>query len=305
LSRPDSYSILIPKQSAPASRFTHHVSRLTPLLIALCGALLLSACGDAAPVVKIGLIAPFEGLGRPLGYAALGEVKAALAAANAGSRMGRYRVLLVALNDDLDPRAAAAQAQALAEDPEVLVVLGPWTSDTAEAAVPVLSAAGIPLLLPAPVARPTPLVFPLCPPPDQVRAGVQRKAGGVAGAQSFDGDAAAGAEQLLRLRNAGSAAVLAGGPDLLQPWLIDRAGAAAEGTWAAACVLSGAGGAVAPPQAALARAAANALIAALSADVRAHGRPTRAGVGEALAHTAIQPDLRWYRVEGGRWMPAP
>ena len=71
-------------------RITYHVSRITyrasrfSLLLAFC--YLLSACampGDAAPVVKIGVIAPFEGAGRPLGYAVLPAIKAAAAEANA------------------------------------------------------------------------------------------------------------------------------------------------------------------------------------------------------------------------------
>ena len=105
------------------SRITYHVSRFTllSLLFAIC--LLLSACampGDAAPVIKIGVIAPFEGTGRPLGYAVLPGIKAAAEEANASGDLGRYRVLVVAFNDDLDAPTAAAQAQALALDPDVL-----------------------------------------------------------------------------------------------------------------------------------------------------------------------------------------
>ncbi len=102
------------------------------LLFAVC--FLLAACalpGDAAPVVKIGVIAPFEGAGRPLGYAVLPAVKAAVAEANASGKLGRYQVMVVAFNDDLHGPTAAAQAQALALDPEVLGVVGPWTAETA------------------------------------------------------------------------------------------------------------------------------------------------------------------------------
>ena len=87
------------------------------LLFAVC--CLLSACampGDAAPVVKIGVIAPFEGAGRPLGYAVLPAIKAAAAEANASGELGRYQVVVVAFNDDLHGPTAAAQAQALALD---------------------------------------------------------------------------------------------------------------------------------------------------------------------------------------------
>jgi ABC-type branched-subunit amino acid transport system substrate-binding protein len=116
------------------------------LLFAVC--YLLSACampGDAAPVVKIGVIAPFEGAGRPLGYAILPAVKTAVAEANASGKLGRYQVAVVAFNDDLHGPTAAAQAQALALDPEVLAVVGPWSAETAGAAEPILAEAGFPL----------------------------------------------------------------------------------------------------------------------------------------------------------------
>ena len=106
-------------------------SAISYLLLAI--SYLLSACampGDAAPVVKIGVIAPFEGVGRPLGYAVLPAIKAAIAEANASGALGRYRVSVVAFNDDLHGPTAAAQAQALALDPDVLAVLGPWSADT-------------------------------------------------------------------------------------------------------------------------------------------------------------------------------
>jgi ABC-type branched-subunit amino acid transport system substrate-binding protein len=101
--------------------------------------------GDAAPIVKIGVIAPFEGAGRPLGYAILPAIKAAAAEANASGALGRYQVLVVAFNDDLHGPTAAAQAQALAQDPEVLAVVGPWTAEAA-AAAPILAEAGLPML---------------------------------------------------------------------------------------------------------------------------------------------------------------
>jgi ABC-type branched-subunit amino acid transport system substrate-binding protein len=120
---------------------------LAVLLFAICN--LLSACalpGNAAPVVKIGVIAPFEGAGRPLGYAVLPAIKAAAAEANARGELGRTRVLVVAFNDDLHGPTAAAQARALALDPEVLAVIGPWTAETVAAAAPILAEAGLPFI---------------------------------------------------------------------------------------------------------------------------------------------------------------
>ena len=133
------------KTAVHSSRLTSHVSRLTlPLLLfAIC--YLLSACampGDAAPIIKIGVIAPFEGAGRPLGYAVLPAIKAAATEANASGKLGRYQVMVVAFNDDLHGPAAADQAKALALDPEVLAVVGPWSAETVAAAGPILAEAG-------------------------------------------------------------------------------------------------------------------------------------------------------------------
>jgi hypothetical protein len=231
------------------------------------------------------LIAPFEGVGRPFGYAVLPAVKAAIAEVNASGQLGRYRVALVALNDDLDPRAAAAQARTLAQDPDVIAVLGPWESATAQAAAPILAQAGIPTLVVAPMADPRAGVTSLCPSSPQITV-------------------ALGAKE-------GQTGALQGGPDVFRPWLIGRAGAAAEGTLAAACAPVGM---VVPVDtgedaslrhaAALADYGARALLRALSADIASHSRPSRAGVAVALAQGAIAPDLIWYRVANGQWVMA-
>ncbi len=146
----------------------------------IVGLALLVACsmpGDAAPIIKVGLIAPFEGLGRPLGYAVLPAVKLALAQANAAGEFGSYRVALVALNDDGEPATSAAQAQALAQDPDILAALAPWGSETAAAAAPVLRQAGIAALAAAPLAS-APGMRALCPPPDELAEDLLALAGG-------------------------------------------------------------------------------------------------------------------------------
>lgn len=121
--------------------------------------LLLAACTlpwNAAPVVKLGVIAPFEGAGRPLGYAVLPAIKSAVADANASGELAGYRVAVVALDDSLDPAMAAQQARALALDPDVLAVIGPFTKDTAVAVQTVLAETAtpsIPIIAAEPVGR--------------------------------------------------------------------------------------------------------------------------------------------------------
>ena len=62
--------------------------------------------------------------------------------------------MVVAFNDDLHGPTAAAQAKALALDPEVLAVVGPWSAETAAAAAPILAEAGLPVLTAADVSIP-------------------------------------------------------------------------------------------------------------------------------------------------------
>ncbi len=244
------------------------------VLLVTCISFLLASCsmpGDAAPVVKIGLIAPFEGVGRPFGYGILPAVKAAIAEANASGQLGRYRVALVALNDDLDPRAAAGQAKALAQDPELLVALGPWSEETAAAAAPILSQAGIPALVAVPLDAPPAGVFSLCPSPSERETRFLRENGFLAG------PAAEGTKAL--------ACALAEEPP-----------AGFVATYQART------GAAPGPDALLAYAGARVILQALARDVAAHGRPARAGVMAALGAHPVESRLVWYRVENGRWV---
>lgn len=117
-------------------------------------ALALAGCagcyGSTRPVVKLGLIAPFEELYREDGYAVLHAVRLALNEHNARPDR-RYSVALVALNDNGRPEEAALQAEKLGLDPAVWAVVGPIQSSTAEAAGPVLASFGLPWLALAPV----------------------------------------------------------------------------------------------------------------------------------------------------------
>jgi branched-chain amino acid transport system substrate-binding protein len=119
--------------------------------------LCLPACAvmgevNAPRTVKIGLVAPFEGSHRPLGYEALFGVKLALQERNSGGGVAGYQVELVALNDFDEPSEAAAQARALLADPDVLGVVGHLSSATTLAAVPLYQEAGLAVVIPWSVA---------------------------------------------------------------------------------------------------------------------------------------------------------
>lgn len=127
------------------------------LAIIIITLLSLSACRNVETVgapatIKIGLVAPFEGLHRPLGYEALFGVKLALQEQNLAGGVGSYQVELVALNDFDDPLEAEAQARALIADPAVVGVIGHLSSAATEVALPVYREAGLAVVVPWSVA---------------------------------------------------------------------------------------------------------------------------------------------------------
>jgi branched-chain amino acid transport system substrate-binding protein len=125
------------------------------LLITIFGLLACQAGPvGAPPTVKIGLVAPFEGLHRPLGYEALFGVKLALQERNENGGLHGYRVELVALNDFDDPAEARRQARALVADLDVLGVVGHLSSETTLAAMPLYQQANLAMSQPWPVAAP-------------------------------------------------------------------------------------------------------------------------------------------------------
>ncbi|MFQ6014524.1 MAG: branched-chain amino acid ABC transporter substrate-binding protein [Anaerolineae bacterium] len=105
--------------------------------------------GSTKPVVKIGLVAPFEGLYRPLGYKVLYGVKLALRDVNRAGGIEGYMVELVALDDGNDPAEAARQAQEMALDPDVVGVIGHLNDAATMAAAPLYHRHGLVMITPA------------------------------------------------------------------------------------------------------------------------------------------------------------
>ncbi|GEM_PF-2002433 len=120
-------------------------------VIALAIATIATSCKPrSAPAeVKLALIAPFEGEGRPLGYQTLCGVK--LAIKEHGYRITDKgpSISLIALNDDNIPEKAQEQLRAAEADKAVLAVLGPWRRGTANAVVS--ASPKVAVLIPAPV----------------------------------------------------------------------------------------------------------------------------------------------------------
>ncbi len=123
----------------------HQPSAFWLLLSAFC--FLLSACLPVTrPVVKIALVAPFEGRYRDVGYEVIYAVRLAVREANGSGGVAGYSIELLALDDSGDPEMAVAQARKVAADPQVVGVIGHWLDATTLAAAPEYDAEGIPLL---------------------------------------------------------------------------------------------------------------------------------------------------------------
>ncbi len=100
-------------------------------------------------MIKIGLVAPFEGLYRTLGYQVLPAVKLALAERNEAGGVNGHMVELVALDDGQDPTVAAQRAREMAVDPGVLGVIGHFDDETTLAALSTYYRNGLALVVPS------------------------------------------------------------------------------------------------------------------------------------------------------------
>lgn len=101
------------------------------------------------PVIKIGLVAPFEKRYRSLGYEVLNAVKWAVRERNEQGGVAGTVVELVALNDDDDPESSAFQAYKFAVDPDVVGVIGPFSGAAVSAAAPTYAQVGLTAITPA------------------------------------------------------------------------------------------------------------------------------------------------------------
>jgi len=144
--------VAVAKSRSYATRNTQHAIRSAyrVLRVAYC-VLLLTSCrfpGAVRPTVKIGLVSPFEGRYRYVGYDVIYAVRLALREANAAGGVGGYGVELVAYDDGADPVMAVEQARKLAADPKVVAVIGHFREETTRAALSAYAEVGIPLIAP-------------------------------------------------------------------------------------------------------------------------------------------------------------
>ena len=108
----------------------------------------LAACtASTQPVVKIGLVAPFEGRYRPIGYETIYAARLAIREINARGGIDGHRIELVALDDRGEPERAITAARQLALDPQVVAVIGHLRPDSSDAAMQVYCEAGLPVII--------------------------------------------------------------------------------------------------------------------------------------------------------------
>lgn len=122
--------------------------RLLFCLLFTVHCLLFTGCDmrGVDPVLKIGLVAPFEGEQREIGYGVLYSARLAVREINAAGGVGGYRLNLVAFDDSTYPSEAQSVAEALIVDPDVIAVLGHWQSQTNAAAQPLYTTANMPFV---------------------------------------------------------------------------------------------------------------------------------------------------------------
>lgn len=120
--------------------------RFLSVLLSLCLSLVLSACASTQPVVKIGLVAPFEGRFRAIGYEAIYAARLAIREINARGGVNGYRIELVALDDRGEAERAITAARQLIVDPQVVAVLGHYRPATTAAGVSEYCAVGLPVV---------------------------------------------------------------------------------------------------------------------------------------------------------------
>lgn len=120
-----------------------------PRLRWLCWLLLpwvLVSCYSVDPVLKVGLVGPFEGRDRAVGYDVIYSARLAVRQINEAGGIQGHRLALVALDDGGDPELAAQVAAALVIDPGVIAVVGHWLPETTTVAAPIYAEANMPFL---------------------------------------------------------------------------------------------------------------------------------------------------------------
>jgi branched-chain amino acid transport system substrate-binding protein len=122
-------------------------ARIPALLIVLMG--MLSGCsvpGSVRRSVRIGLVAPFRGRYRYVGYEVVYAARMAIREASEDGLLTDHVFELVAYDDSADTDMASLQAEKLVLDPSVVAAVGHFRRDTTESALAPYVAANLALV---------------------------------------------------------------------------------------------------------------------------------------------------------------
>lgn len=123
-------------------------------------------------ILKIGLVAPFEGRYRYVGYDAIYAARMAVSEVNETGGLGDgWYLELVAYDDRADPQMARAAAHNLTSDSDVVAVIGHYRQEGSAAVGEIYADAGIPwIVMGAWLTSSTTLTWHLAPAPGDVAA---------------------------------------------------------------------------------------------------------------------------------------
>ncbi len=141
--------------------------------------LLLAACLPAPtpPVLKIGLVAPFEGRYREIGYDAIYAARLAIRQINAQGGVGGYKLMLVAFDDSGTAEGARGAARSLLLDDAVIAIIGHYRQGSSAAAQPLYVEGGMPFVVIGATLPPMPTTWQLAPSPDRLAEALVKATG--------------------------------------------------------------------------------------------------------------------------------
>ena len=300
----------------PVCSVSHGLSRLLTAVLPVCMLLALAACAVPRPTIKIALVAPFEGVYREVGYDAFPAMRLALREQIAAGGIGAYQVDFVAYNDNADAAYAEQVAHNVTIDPAVVAVIGHFRAGTTLAALHVYTESQMAILAPDVAADrlpADPLVFRMGPPMGAMNQALGRCPGGArpivsVWTQPYVGSIDSGLlARLTDFQSPAAAHLLSASAAGLcfataTPALADLP--SAEPALSGFAAISG--GAAPQPRSIAAYDATEVLLQAIRADIAAHGRPSRAGVADALRHIRYQGLLGTVVFDGNNeWADAP
>ncbi len=279
---------------------------------------LLVGCDVPRPTIKIALVAPFEGRFREVGYDAFPAMRLAIRQQIEAGGIGNYEVTFVAYNDNADPTLARRVASDVVIDQSVLAVIANFRTDTTRAAQPVYSAANLALVVPSIPADQVPegpLVFRLGP---SLAVQEAKLASNHCTSRSASMHSTTEQAYIGRITTA-TLSLLSDFQSSAAPGLfgLSLAGLCFTASSpyprdlpASAQPLSGfsqvSGGPLPGPGSISAYDATRLVLAAIRADITAHGKPSRAGVAEALRHITFDGLLGQVTFNAeGEWTGAP